>query len=52
MIDLSSLNRYITLTKFKTGTGSLVLGLIRKRDFMFFIDFKDAHIPVAIHPDF
>ena len=43
MIDLSSLNRFVALTKFKMEMVSLVLGSIRKEDFMFSVDLKDVY---------
>ena len=48
MITLLSLNRYVTLTKFEIETECSVLEVIRKRDFMFSIGFKDAyfHLPI------
>ena len=42
MINMSSLNGYVTLARFKMETVSLVLGLMRKGDSMFSIDLRDA----------
>ena len=49
VIDLLSLNSYVTLIKFKMEMASLVFGAIRKEDVMFFIDMKDAYFKFPIH---
>ena len=51
MIDLSSLNGYITLTKFQMKTVVSLMGSIRKGDVMFSIDLKDTSFQVPIHLD-
>ena len=51
MIDLSSLNRYVTLTKFQMETVVSVFTSIRKGEVMFLIDLKDAYFQVPIHSD-
>ena len=52
IIDLSALNGFVTLTKFRMETVASVLGSIRKGDWMFSIDLKDAYFHIPIHPDF
>ena len=52
MNALSSINNFVTLTRFKIETVSSVLGSIRKGDIMFFISLKDTHFQIPIHPDF
>ena len=42
MINLSNLNSYVTHAKSKE-MAYLVLGLIRKEDFMFLVDLKDDY---------
>ena len=51
MIDFLSHNEYTTLTKFRMGAISSVLGAIRKRDVMFSIDLNDAYFQILIHVD-
>ena len=51
LIDLSHLNRFVQLTLFKMETNQLVLRVVRRDDWMFSIDFKDAYLQVLIHPD-
>ena len=51
VFDLSSLNGYIYLTKSKMEMVSSVLRLVRKGDFVFSIDFKDAYLQILIHQD-
>ena len=51
VIDLSSLNGFVTLTKFTVETVLLVLGSIKKGDVMLSIDLKDAYFQNLIHPD-
>ena len=41
VIDLSALNGFVMLTKFKMEAVASVLGSIRKGDWMFLIDLKD-----------
>ena len=49
--DLSLLNKYINLSKFKIETSKMVLSSIRKGDWMVSIDLKDAYFHIPIHPD-
>ena len=42
IIDLSALDSFVTLTKFRMEMVASVLGSIQKRDWMFLIDLKDA----------
>ena len=51
MIDLLSLNRFVTLTKFTMETVSSVLGSIRKGDIMILIDLKDVYFQIPFHPE-
>ena len=51
IIDLSNLNKFVTITKFKMETTQSVLGSIKKDDWMVSIDLKDAYLQVPIHPD-
>ena len=49
VINFLSLNSYVTLSKFMVETVSLMLGLIRKGDFMLFLDLKDIYFQIPIH---
>ena len=49
--DMFGLNGYVTLAKFKLKTVSLMLGSIKKRDFIFLIDLKDTYFQTPIHPN-
>ena len=51
VIDLSSLNSYVTLTKFTMEMVSSVLALIRNVDVMFSINLKDTYFQIPIHPN-
>ena len=51
MIDLLSLNGYVTLTKFTLKTVLSVFESIRKGDVMFLIDVKDTYYQIPIHLD-
>ena len=51
VIHLSSLNSFVTLTKFQMETVAFVLGYIRKRDWMFLIDLKDVYFQIPFHPE-
>ena len=49
VIDLSPLNRFLRLTRFKMETPRSVLASIREGDFMASIDLKDAYYQIPIH---
>ena len=49
IIDLSFLNQFIMKTKFRMETVQSVLGSIRRNDWMFSIDLKDAYLQVPMH---
>ena len=49
VIDLSHLNNYVKLTKFKMETPRSVLSAIRENDWMISIDLKDAYLQIPIH---
>ena len=49
IIDLSPLNKMITLTKFRMETPQSVLASLSKNDWMTSIDLKDAYFHVPIH---
>ena len=51
MINLSSLNGYVTLNKLKMETVSSVLGSIKKGDFLFLIDHEGTCFQILIHLD-
>ena len=51
IIDLSTLNNYVTKTKFRMETVQSVLSSIRQGDWMISLDLKDAYFQVPIHPD-
>ena len=50
VIDLSHLNEFVQLTPFKTETVASVLLSVRERDFLAFLDLKDAYFQIPIHP--
>ena len=50
-IDLSTLNDFVTVTKFQVETVASEVGSIRKGDWMFLIDLKDAHLQIPVHPE-
>ena len=50
VIDLSTLNRFVTLTPFRMETNVSVLNAIRRDDWMVLVDLKDAYFQVPIHP--
>ena len=47
IIDLSTLDGFVTITRFQMETVPLVLGSV----WMFSVDFKDAYFQIPIHPD-
>ena len=51
IIDLSLLNKYVTVSKFRMETVQSVLTSIRRGDWMISIDLKDAYLQVPVHPD-
>ena len=51
MIDLLHLNCFIQLTSFKMETNQSVSHAVRRDDWMFSIDLKDAYLQVPIYPD-
>ena len=50
IIDLSILNKYLSLTPFRMETPTTVLNSIRAGDWMVLIDLKDAYLQIPIHP--
>ena len=51
VINLLSLNGYVTLAKFQMETVASVLGLIQKGEVMFLTDPKDGYFQIPIHLD-
>ena len=49
MIDLLSLNGFVTFAKFSVEMISSVFGLIRKGDVMFSIDLKNSYFQIPVH---
>ena len=50
MIDLSHLNEFVHLTRFKMETVASVLLSVREGDFLASLDLKDAYFQIPIHP--
>ena len=50
IIDLSTLNLSVVVSKFQMETAQLVLRLVRRNDWMVTIDLKDAYLQIPIHP--
>ena len=50
VIDLSTLNSYITTSRFRMETPQSVLAAVRQGDWMATIDLKDAYLQVPVHP--
>ena len=50
VIDLSHLNGFIQLTRFKMETVASVLLSVREGDFLASLDLKDAYFQIPIHP--
>ena len=50
VIDLSPLNTYVALSKFRMGMVTLVLVSIWKGDFMFSTSLKEKYFQIPIHP--
>ena len=51
IIDLSTLNDYITLSRFHMETPRSVLNSIRPGDWMISLDLQDAYLQVPVHHD-
>ena len=51
VVDLSTLNRFVTATKFRMETVVSVLGSIRQGDWMFSIVPEDVHFQIPVHPE-
>ena len=51
VIKLSTLNGFVTVTKFQMETMASVLGSIGKGDWMFSTYLKDAYFQIPVHPD-
>ena len=50
MIDLSHLNEFVQLTRFKMETVASVLLSVTEGDFLASLDLKDAYFQIPIHP--
>ena len=50
VVDLSHLNEFIQLTRFKMETVASVLLSVREGDFLASLDLKDAYFQIPIHP--
>ena len=51
VLDVSELNRYVSLTKFKMETPRSVLASVQEGDWMTSVDLKDAYLQVPMHPE-
>ena len=51
VIDLSHLNRFVDVSHFQMETIQSVLLSVCQRDWMAFIDLKEAYLQVPVHPD-
>ena len=51
VIDLSLLNCFVQPTRLRMDTNQLVLRALRRDDWMFSINLKDAYLQVPVHPD-
>ena len=51
IIDLLALHGFVTLTKLKMGTVASLLGSVRKGDWMFSIDLRDAYFQIPAPPE-
>ena len=49
VIDLSCLNRFVTQTRFKIEANQLVLGAIRRDDWMVSIDLKETYLQIPVY---
>ena len=53
IIDMSTLNGFVTPSEwFQIETVTSVLRSIRKGDWMFSVDLKDAYFQIPVHPEF
>ena len=50
MIDLSSLNQYLTVSKFKMETPESIRASLRQGEWVTLIDLSDAYLHLPIHP--
>ena len=50
VIDLSHLNEFVQLTRFKMETVASVMLSVREGDFLASLDLKDAYFQIPIHP--
>ena len=50
VIELSHLNEFVQLTRFKMETVASVLLSVREGDFLASLDLKDAYFQIPIHP--
>ena len=50
VIDLSHLNEFVHLTRFKMETVASVLLSVREGDFLASLDLKDTYFQIPIHP--
>ena len=50
MIDLSHLNEFVQLTRFKMETVASVLLSVREGDFLASLDLKDVYFQIPVHP--
>ena len=51
VIDISRLNRFVRLSRFRMETSTSVLQSLRPGDWMVSIDLQDAYLQVPVHPD-
>ena len=51
VIDLSCLNRFVHLSRFRMETSASVLQSLRPGDWMVSLDLQDAYLQVPVHPD-
>ncbi|XP_045127738.1 uncharacterized protein LOC123514154 [Portunus trituberculatus] len=51
ILDLSTLNRYVTTTPFRMETVRTVMSAIHRHDWMTAINLRDAYFQIPIHPD-
>ena len=51
VIDLLLLNRFVQPMRFRMETAQSVFRALRRNDWMFSIDLKDAYLQVLVHPD-
>ena len=49
IIDLKTLNKFISKTRFRMETVQSVLSSVRRNDWMISIDLKDAYLQIQIH---